>query len=200
MARRSDHTREELHDMAIREARVVLAEEGLRGLSTRKVATRMGYSPGTLYNVFADLDDLILNVNAQTLAALGQALSAAVDGVEAEAAPIALARAYVAFVSDRANLWDVLFEHRLPEGREPPGWYSDALGGLLRRVEGVLSPLFPDDPAACEQSVRVLWAGLHGICSLGISGKLGSVTPLSMGVLAESLVTNYLKARRDGRA
>lgn len=200
MARRSDHTRAELHDMAIREARAVLLEEGLRGLSTRKVAGRMGYSAGTLYNVFADLDDLILYVNAETLHTLEGVLGRAVEGVSIESAPVVLARAYVAFVSDRQNLWEVLFEHHLPEDRPVPDWYARALGGLLKRVEEVLAPLFPDDQAGCEESVRVLWAGLHGICSLGVSGKLGSVTPLSMGVLAESLVVNYLKARRGGRA
>ena len=42
-------------------ARGIVAENGLSALTARKVAQAIGYSPGTLYNVFDDLDDLIVS-------------------------------------------------------------------------------------------------------------------------------------------
>ena len=44
MARRSDHTREQLHRMALAAARAIVTKEGLRGLSTRRIAKKLGYS------------------------------------------------------------------------------------------------------------------------------------------------------------
>ena len=75
MARRSDHTREELRRMALDAARAIIESDGLRALSTRRLAKAIGYTPGTLYQLFEDLDDLIIEVNVETLDALHAALS-----------------------------------------------------------------------------------------------------------------------------
>ena len=45
MARRSDHTRDELRRMALDAARAIVEEDGLRGLSTRRLAKAIGYTP-----------------------------------------------------------------------------------------------------------------------------------------------------------
>ena len=58
MARRSDHSRDELYELALVAARRIIEDGGYRALTARKVADHMGYSPGTLYNVFAGLDDV----------------------------------------------------------------------------------------------------------------------------------------------
>lgn len=39
----------------------------LRGITARRIATNIGYSPGTLYNVFVNLEDLIVQLNIDTL-------------------------------------------------------------------------------------------------------------------------------------
>ena len=75
MARRSDHSREQLRRLALDSARQITAEEGLRGLKARRVAREIGYTIGTIYNVFEDLDDLIVQMNAETLGALYAACS-----------------------------------------------------------------------------------------------------------------------------
>ena len=67
MARRSDHSREELREMALSAAEQIVVEQGYEGLSARKVASAIGYTVGTLYLVFENIDDLILNINARTL-------------------------------------------------------------------------------------------------------------------------------------
>ena len=67
MARRSEHSREELHEMALAAAEQLVVENGLEGLSARKVAKAIGYTVGTLYLVFENIDVLILQVNERTL-------------------------------------------------------------------------------------------------------------------------------------
>ena len=70
MARRADHTREELHRMALDAAREIVDAEGLRGIKARKIMDKIGYTVGTLYQLFDDLDDLIVHMNTETLDAL----------------------------------------------------------------------------------------------------------------------------------
>ena len=42
------------------------------------------------------------------------------------------------------------------------------------------------------QAARALWGGVHGICILAVTGKLGGVGVESVPDLAESLLINYL--------
>src|SRR5271169_6477740 len=67
MGRRSDHTRAELRELLVAEACRQLSEVGLARFSARDVAKRIGYSVGTLYNVFGSYDELMLAINARTL-------------------------------------------------------------------------------------------------------------------------------------
>ena len=59
MARRSDHSREQLADMAVAAATALAERDGLRGVTARGVAREIGYTVGTLYNVFDNLDDVL---------------------------------------------------------------------------------------------------------------------------------------------
>ena len=70
MARRSDHNRDELRNMALEAAYEIVVSEGARNLTTRKVAARIGYSVGTLYLIFKNLDDLKLALNIQSITRL----------------------------------------------------------------------------------------------------------------------------------
>ena len=56
--------------MALESARAIVVEEGISALSGRKVTARMGYSIGTLYQIFDGMDDLVERMNARTLEAL----------------------------------------------------------------------------------------------------------------------------------
>ena len=204
MARRSDHTRDELRTLALEAAREVAESEGWRGLTARKVATRIGYSVGTLYNVFQDLDDMIIAVNGETLDALFAHLQAAMAGqtaAEPEEALRILGDAYIAFIDRHPNLWDILFEHRLPPGRGLPPWYDGKLAKLLGLLEKAIAPLFSDSERAERgRAARVLWCAMHGICSLARSGKLGIVSPDSVEAMARQLITNYTAGLRSKAA
>ena len=66
MGRRSDHSREEIRQMALQAAESIVTEGGYKALSARKVASEIGYTVGTLYLVFENLDELVLYVNGRT--------------------------------------------------------------------------------------------------------------------------------------
>ncbi|MDP6705837.1 MAG: TetR-like C-terminal domain-containing protein [Alphaproteobacteria bacterium] len=173
MARRSDHSREELFELAIAAARKCAERDGLKGITARNVAHEIGYSPGTLYNVFEDLDDLVTHLNGRTLEELSAALVGAADNPDPRTALRTLARRYIAFTRARPRLWSVLLEHGPGEDARLPESYYDKVRDLMGLVEKALAPLF--SPRAAKRratSARLLWSALHGICSLEGAGKL----------------------------
>ncbi len=66
MGRRSDHSREQLEELILAEGHALMAETGYARFSAREVAKRVGYSIGTIYNVFGSLDALLLAINSRT--------------------------------------------------------------------------------------------------------------------------------------
>lgn len=180
--------------MALKAARSLVRKHGLRGLSTRRIATRMGYTPGTLYQLFTDLDDLILQLNAGTLEDLYARCREVDFSASAEAILRDLAGRYMEFVNASPRLWNAIFEHSLPDRKELPPWYRDQVQKLLSLAEQALLPLFPDDPDRRHHEAFVLWGGLYGISSLAGAGKL-TVTD-DPRALVDSLVRNYVAGLR----
>ncbi|MES9898287.1 MAG: TetR/AcrR family transcriptional regulator [Sedimenticola sp.] len=194
MGRRSDHSREEISRMALDAAVEIVRQEGLSGLTARKVAAKIGYAPGTLYVVFRNQDELILNLNARTLDQLHLFLEEAVLHCgKPQDCILKLAHAYVAFAAEQANLWSAVFEHRLAEGEEGPLWYQEKIERLFLLVEGPLRQL---DNGSSDSEVRLaanaLWSGIHGVCTLRQVGSLERGGGREAAAIVESLVSHYL--------
>ena len=196
MGRRSTHTPQQLRVLILDAAQEIIEAQGLAGLSAREVARRVGYSPGTIYNIFANLDDVVLNVEERVLDALDARLSdiqEGEDGAGAEGLLIRVAHGYLAFTQERPRLWNLLFEHHMPAGTELPSWYQQKLERLMGQFERALAPHFPPGREAdCKRAARVLWAAVHGIASLATADKLPVVKTEAAGRLIEDLVGTYL--------
>ncbi len=179
--------------MIIETATEIVREHGLSGLSAREIAKRIGYSPGTLYNVFKDRDEIVLQVEGQHLDRLAEHLGQVGGDLDPRARILALAEAYLAFTHADPHLWNLLFEHRLGEGRDAPEWYQAKLDELMRCLEQSLQELMPGMPAPeIERTARVLWAGVHGVTSLSTSDKLSNVTSEAAEILVRELVKTFL--------
>jgi AcrR family transcriptional regulator len=196
MGRRSSHTPQQIRELILDSTQEIIEAQGLAGLSAREIARRIGYSPGTIYNMFDNLDDVVLNVESRVLDALDQRLSEAQqgnDGAGANDGLIRIARAYLAFTQEKPRLWNLLFEHHMPHGAELPPWYRQKLEGLTAQIERALAPHFPpgseDD---LRRAARALWAGVHGITSLSTADKLSVVTTEGAGDLIDDLIGTYL--------
>ncbi len=194
MARRSDHTREELHDIILEAATGIVANEGLRALSARRIATEIGYSPGSIYNLFTNLDDLIVHLNARTM----DRLVASLETVRLTADPIvdveAIVTRFLEFESENPNLWAAIVQHVGAEGFSQPDWYVakvDAAMSLAARAIAPDATVLP--PATAQLAVRALWASLHGITSLARAGKLRATETMTADAMAHHLTETYLR-------
>jgi AcrR family transcriptional regulator len=201
MGRRSEHTPEGLKTLIVEASERIISNDGLSGLSAREIARSVGYSPGTIYNIFENLDDLILQIEARMLDDLDARLGMLSRDGSGEVRVMRLSRAYLEFTAERPRLWNVLFEHHLPPSVPIPAWYQHKLDALMQRVEDALRPVMPHaEPAALRRASHVLWAGVHGITSLATTDKLSSVTSETAQALMEDLLQNYLAGLRNRHA
>lgn len=180
MPRRMPKSHEELRLDAIVAARTMVEADGFSSVTVRRVADRIGCSIGSIYNLFRDLDDLIIHVCAGTIDTAYDVMSAPGLPDEPHARVHAMGRRYHDFVLANQNLWFMLFEHRAHDGRDLPPWYAERLGKLLAFVHANVAPALEKVPVENRvDAVNTLWAGVHGIVTLGAQGKLGIVTAAS---------------------
>ena len=180
--------------MALNAAEALVASEGFKGLSTRKVASAIGYTVGTLYLVFESQEDLVLQLNGRTLDALYEWMRARRgDAATPRDNLLALADAYIAYAESETPRWNMLFEYVVAEGSELPQWYQVKLGKVFGLVEAVLKPLTPQhSETELQQAARVLWASVHGICTLKIRHRMDLAGGQTTGQMAQMLVDNFL--------
>jgi AcrR family transcriptional regulator len=197
MARRSDHTREELKDLAIQAAIALIETDGIGQFSARQVAARIGYTVGTLYNVFGSYDELLLNVNARTLDDWYEFLQSRLARRGRSDPLRVLARGYIDYARTKYNRWIALFEYRHSEAAGFPDWYEQKLKRLFAMVEEIILPQTSQDRKKAKRAAQVLWAGIHGICVLSLSDRLELAGPDSPEALAFSLIDNYMKGFKN---
>ena len=198
MGRRNDHSRDEIRQLALQAAQQLVQEQGLRGLSARKIAAAIGYTVGSLYLVFDNLDDLILQLNAVTLDDLYQTI---VDTAEqqqsAEATIVAISHAYLDFAQKHRYRWRAIFEHNFAQKNSiVPEWYQHKLLGMFVPLENALRAYLKKNDKALKHIAFVLWNSVHGICILALSGKISVVASYDVHDSIDILVKNYLTGLR----
>ena len=195
-----DERRGRLRETLVEAALERIGAEGLSALKARDLARDAGCAVGAIYNVFPDLDALIMTVKSRTLGAIDTAMSQ-VDAAGAGLPPAErlerLGLAYLEFAMLEPRLWRCLFEHRLPDDYEVPAWYNEQLTDLFRHLMLPLGELFPARAAAeRNEMAQALFAGVHGIVALGLDGKLGAVTHEIIAWRIRFLVSSALEGAR----
>lgn len=195
MARRNDHTRDEIKVIAIEAGHKLFRKEGFTGTSARKIATEIGYTVGTLYNVFQNYNDLVLHINAKTLDALllyvNERRLQQKAGLSAIAQAQDLAHAYIDFATENYFNWRALYEFTIGANEILPDWYARKIGAIFASVAHALDEKFNDDAIKLTHA-KIIWASVHGICQLALTDKLSIIETQSAKALTDTLVENYL--------
>lgn len=180
--------------MALSAAETIVDNQGFNGLSARKITDNIGYTVGTLYLVFENLDDLILQVNARTLTALFLHLNDACNNCRQPNTRItAIGRAYVDFATRHPARWQMIFDHRLPAEEQVPVWFQNKIDEMFELIEKQLQPLLErQSKRKVKHVARTLWCGVHGICALAVTNKLEESDVGSIQTLTDSLIHYFL--------
>ena len=185
MGRRSDHSRTELEELIVAEGHRLLAETGFAGFSAREVARRIGYSIGTIYNVFESLDHLLIAINGRTFELWTDYLANRIaeggnDRIQS------LVEAYFGFARDHPNLWMAIYDHRLPPGMVMPERDMEKRRALTRIVFHEIARQLPNcSDNEVEHLARSLIATVHGHCTYELNGSfalMGEKQPVAMAL------------------
>lgn len=169
MGRRSDHTRAELEVLFVDEGWRQMAEVGLARFSARDVAKRIGYSIGTLYNVFHSYDGLILAINARTLSLWATDLIArqTCGGPDRIGN---LVRGYFAFAAEHPRTWFSIYEHRMADDAPSPEWYQALVADIMSIAASEIAAALPNaEVSSIRPLARSLVATVHGHCILTLN-------------------------------
>jgi len=194
MARRNDHTREELINLTLNKAKEFLTEQPHHKLSLRKLANAIDYVPSTLVNVFGNYNLLLLQVVAQTVDELQ---AEAAKTLETSASPqdalYNLAYCYHDFAQHNPYRWRLIFQHSM-NGEDLPDWQSQRIHKMTSMLEHLVAVISPEKShEEVVESSRVLWAGVHGITQLSVDDMFFTSEPINGKALISNLLSNYLK-------
>lgn len=202
MPRRMSLSHDELRRAAVDLARAIVAGEGIAALTVRRIAAGLGCAVGTVYNLFHDLDDVVLHVSADVLDDMASDLFAPGLPESPIDRLVEIARRYIRFARERGRLWAMVFAHAPAHDRPTPDWQTRRVAGLVEAARAFVAPAL--GPAAAPERLAattdVLWASVHGIAALMIDDKLGFVTGTDPEALAEHLVRSVLAGSRTAPA
>lgn len=154
------------------EAAADLADEvGLEGVTLARLASRLGVRTPSLYNHIDGLDDLRRELALAGTRELGERLGRAAVGKSGEAAVVALAGAYRAFVAERPGLYAATvrsFRLSDPADEERRMAEGEVLGVVLDALSGY--GLRGDDAVHAARGLRSV---VHGFATLEAAGGFG---------------------------
>jgi AcrR family transcriptional regulator len=168
-ARQKGLLRQEILDAA----RDILAREGYDGLSMRKVADRIDYSPTAIYLHFKDRDDLVFCVCEELMAGLVHELQAVTDKNPDPLVALKKGlRRYIEFGLQHPEHYQATFG--ISHGNDPekdarylaPGTMSMQAFGFLPHLVGECVKQKKLAKVDVHLASCALWAGVHGITSL----------------------------------
>ncbi|MBD3832271.1 TetR/AcrR family transcriptional regulator [Brevundimonas bullata] len=201
MGRRSDHTRQELEHLFLVEGHKHMAEVGFARFSARQVAKRIGYSIGTLYNVFGTLDQLLIAINTRTFQLWAEEVRAALERSGPDRIRC-LVEAYFGFARANRHSWTAIYDHHLPPDVVLSDEQNQRRGGLTQIIVDEVVAVLPSRAQAdAPRLARSLIAVVHGHCVYDLNGSfalMGIEQPMELALerVRESL--NHAGASVDG--
>ncbi len=173
--------KEKLKKQVFESALQIIEQEGMEELNVRKIAEMSSCSLGSIYNVFGNLHDLHLHINATILSRLYETLSQAVRKGISEGKPLLslfhdLGKAYIEFGQKHRSLWKALFEY-LPSGPMPE-WYSKRAKEGIYQLSSYISAVYGISESEAKRLVGFFWSSIHGICSILLNRKMEMVSEL----------------------
>lgn len=192
MARRNKHSLEEIREMVLDAAETIIINDGYSALTVRKIAMDIGYTVGSVYMVFANMADLVMHIKANTVDELiGQLQQVQVSSPEQQI--MELAKTYMHFSVQNFNRWTLIY---MPDA-ETPDWYRQKVDSVFSLVEVPFAQLAPDSSARQHnRAARALWSGVHGICTLSVTGKPDAEgindVELEIVLLVDSFISGWM--------
>ncbi|SMR81475.1 transcriptional regulator, TetR family [Aliiroseovarius halocynthiae] len=192
MVRKSEIRREALRLALIEAAEERIKRDGAGAIKARELAKDVGCATGAIYNVFEDLNALVMAVNGRTFLAMGRDIAESrhlAGGQSPQRVLIAMSQTYLDFAAAHTNLWRALFDLHMTVA-EVPDWYQAELDKLFANISETLADLWPTRGAEeIALMTRALFSSVHGIVLLGLEQRISGVPKEMIALMIEKTLT-----------
>jgi AcrR family transcriptional regulator len=174
---RREREKSETRDKILDAARELFVTEGFEGVSMRKVAEKIEYSPTAIYVHFADKQELFRELCHQDYARLAEVFQSSVMSTDPMERLKQIGAIYIDFGTRYPNHYKFMFmtphpPHEPDEvDREMMGNPEmDAYAFLKWAVQqGIDAGCFREELTDSDLISQTVWAGVHGVISLQIA-------------------------------
>lgn len=180
-----------LRDVLLVEARTLLMEQGIEGLSLRRLAERAQVSRTAPYHHFSDKHSLLCAIALQGF----EELQALLDAVDFESQDLIVAmkqfvQCYLRFATEQSEVYDLMFGRLLWKHGEPTAELKavaySTFRHYVRRVDSIIRASAAGEGADTLRLAQANWATLHGISRLMIDGIY--IDPVDMDAVSQQAV------------
>lgn len=174
---RREREKSETRDKILDAARELFVTEGYEGVSMRKVAEKIEYSPAAIYVHFSDKQELFEELCARDFLSFAELFRQAAEEPDPLERLTKAGMVYINFAIQFPNHYRLMFMTPHPqsvavcEDEEIKGNPNmDSYAFLMACVKDALTTgRFRDDLTDPELVAQTLWAGVHGLVSLEIT-------------------------------
>lgn len=174
---RRERERSETRDKILDAARELFIQEGFDGVSMRKIADKIEYSPTAIYQHFADKDELFMEICHQDFRRLAQSMVGLAQVPDPVERLRQIGLAYIEFGLKNPNHYRTMFMTPHPpipdsdEALEGKGNPEEDAYELLRATvaEALKAGAFRENLTDVDLISQTLWSGAHGVVSLQIA-------------------------------
>ena len=157
----------------------------------RDLAKLSHCSVGTVYNLYENLNEIILQLNVRSLdqmyGALHQEMRKEIEvGSDIHNVFQKMGKVYISFGLRHPKLWRSLFESVPIEPM--PDWYKEKAQNGLYVIEAAVQKEFGLSEGEANQLVNFFWAAMHGMTSILINRKMEALNESA----TEAFVTSYI--------
>jgi len=173
---RREREKSETRDKILDAARELFLSEGYDGVSMRKVAEKIEYSPTAIYLHFTDKEELFHELVHEDFARLATVFQSAAMPANPVERIREIGRTYVEFGTHYPNHYKLMFMTPHPHHTEEEmaiqkgNPEEDAYAFLKATVmEAIAGGRFRPELDDAEMLTQTMWAGMHGVVSLEIA-------------------------------
>lgn len=174
--------------------RELVRQKGAQYLTARKLSEATGYSVGTIYNQFGNMDNYVIEQNMLTLDELCAAMSKIMPDTNPYKNLNRYVDAFVSFVLARSNLWFLLFNFHLNSKTEVyPRLYLRKLLKIINLWYREFRLIFDKlDAAERKVSLQVLWLSMFSLSSFLTLNGLDKMSRVGKKNICKLLLNTYL--------
>lgn len=185
--------KDNIQENLIQTGRQIIEEKGVEFLTARKLSEASGYSVGTIYNQFTNMDNFILIQNYLTLDALYNRLKDVQDEFAYDRLNNYVS-VFVKFVMDNRNFWFVVYKFHLNQSeRSFSITYLRRISKMIMFIKKAFKDLYPElNNVKGHACVQVLWITLFALSSLLTTNSLNTYSKIDETKICSFLLNTYL--------